>query len=230
MALVGIGAIFGACQIAFGLNPGGINWGVLQAIGVANFVTLLVIGFSSELRLAVGLLMLAGYQLLLDHFWLETVLLSPHGGIHGAISWAAMLILGTVLADLYHSSGTRHRLVLWLCMLLVGAGIALSTWAPVSKPRVSSSYVLIGLGCSALLFMIFATLTDHLHLRSSLLIACGRNPLLLYLIHQGMLGLFVLPGIPGWYAEAPPLLMLTQVGAAAWIGWELDRRRLYFTL
>ncbi len=234
MALVGIGAIFGTFQIGFGMNPGGVNWGVLQAIGVANFLTLLAIGLPVGVRLALGLALLGGYQALLDRFWLDVVLASPHGGIQGAMAWTAMLMLGTVLADQYHSGGGRRALLPWLGAALLVAGMLLTAWVPVSKPRVSASYVLIALGVSTLLFMLFAYLTDRLDLRSPLLMACGRNPLALYLIHQVMLGLVVLPGIPGWYAEAAPPLVLIQlaamVGAIGWIGRELDRRGWYFTL
>ncbi len=234
MALVGIGSILSAGEIAFGLNPGGIDWGVLQAIGVANFMTVLVIGRSAKVRLAVGLLLLWAYQLLLDRYWVGIVLLSRHGGIQGSLAWTAMLILATVLADLFHSPPHGWKIHALVSTLVLVAGLGLSTWVAISKNRVTASYVLITLGVSGLLFMVFYMLTDHLRLRSSLLTACGKNPLLLYLIHQVLLGLFVLPNNPAWYAAAPLWLVVLQatalVGALGWIGVELDRRKLYFTL
>jgi len=234
MALVGIGSILGAGQIAFGLNPGGVNWGVLQAIGAANLLTLLVIGLACELRLALGLLLLWGYQFTQDRFWLESVLNSPHGGIQGVLAWAAMMILGTVLADLFHGDGRGRDLYPWAAAVMLAVGIGLAVWVPVSKNRMSASYVLITLGISALLFLAFHLLTPRLNLHVPLLVACGRNPLLLYLIHQVLLGLLVLPALPAWYAQAPPPLMVLQaaalLGAVAWIGRELDRQHIYFTL
>ena len=77
---------------------------------------------------------------------------------------------------------------------------------PVSKNRVSASYDLITLGFSGLIFSIFY-LADF---RLGFFAAWGMNPLLLYLLSFLVTGLFVLPGVPLWHAQAPLWLVGIQ--------------------
>ena len=160
----------------------GRTWGhflrrflAIIGIGAAGILSLPALALGPPWRALVGLLLLGLYQALLGAFWLPTVLHSPHGGLQGSLSWGAMLILATALA--------------------------LAFLAPVSKTRVSASYVLISLGA---------------------------NPLFLYVMHYLLLGLFVLPGVPRWHAEAPTALVVAQaafiVGALSVFAWLLARR------
>ncbi len=64
-----------------------------------------------------------------------------------------------------------------------------------------------------LLFWVFHLLVDRLQWRPSWLVAPGKNPLLIYLLQYVLLGLFVLPGIPWWYTQAPVWLIIVQATA-----------------
>lgn len=233
-ALAGIGFLMVVAEGWVVPLEGGINWGVLQAIGASGLVALLVIRLPTGVRLAAGLALLGVYQVLLDKFWLPIVLRSPHGGAQGSLGWSAMLILATVLADLYHDAPCRRKPYVWASFATLALGIALSLAVPVSKHRVSASYVLISLGVSGLLYWAFNFIEEHLHLRLPVLSAWGRNPFLLYLLHYALLGVYFLPGIPAWYAEAPPWLVVLQasalVAALSWIAWFLRTRDLVFAL
>ncbi|MCL1855676.1 MAG: DUF1624 domain-containing protein, partial [Clostridia bacterium] len=59
LALIGLGTVFSA---GGGLVSQYTSWGVLQAIGIAGLLTLLVIPFSTGIRAAAGLGLLAAYQ------------------------------------------------------------------------------------------------------------------------------------------------------------------------
>jgi hypothetical protein len=60
-------------------------------------------------------------------------------------------------------------------------------------------------------FWVFHLLVDRLSWRPSWLAAPGKNPLLIYLLQYVLLGLlFVLPGIPWWYPQASPWLIVVQ--------------------
>jgi predicted acyltransferase len=234
LAIIGLGAIISAGETAIGQNPTGIDWGVLQAIGMAGLVTLLVIRLPSIYRWLIGAGILLAYQLILDHFLLDLTLRSPHGGLFGSLDWAAMMILGTALADLFHSEGRAKKAFPWVSMAVLAVGIALATYSPVSKHRVSASYVLITLGISALLFVLFQWTSEHLHWNSRLLLAWGKNPLILYFLHYLLIGIFFLPGIPMLYAAASLWVVLLEiaillVGISLVALW-MDRKNIIIAL
>ena len=64
LAVLGIGALLSAGQIALNIDTNGVNWGVLQAIGVAGLLTLAVIRLPLWGRAAAGLGLLAGDETL----------------------------------------------------------------------------------------------------------------------------------------------------------------------
>ena len=233
-ALLGIGAFLSAGEIALGVDGQTVNWGVLQAIGVAGLVTLLFIRTNTWVRLAAGLIMLALYQFLLQRFWLDTVLASPHGGLYGAVSWSAMLMLATVLADLFHQPNHGMRNLMLASITALAVAMALTVWFAVSKNRVSAPYVLLSLALSGFLFCGCHVLVDKLKVRLSLLVWWGRNPLVMYVLHMLLLGLMVLPGIPTWYARAPWWLVALQAAGLlailTWAAWSLDRKKRYVSL
>ena len=233
LALVGMGSLLMLGGSLSGVYPSTINWGLLQAIGTAGLLTLPVIRLPPGWRVAIGLGLLALYQALLDSRWLDLVRAAPHNGPWGALSWAALLILATAVADAYQNPTLRRRWAPGVALAALIAGLAASPIIPVSKNRASASYILVSLGLSALIFFGFHILGER-HLQVPVLSAWGRNPLLLYLLHGIMLGVFTLPPIPGWYVDAPSWLILLQasalLGILSWIARWLDRRRWYIAL
>lgn len=224
LSLIGIGAIISAGEVLVGKNASPMSWGVLQAIGVAGIVTLLVIGLPPLARALVGCAVLAAYQLLLDASWLETVLHAEHGGLEGALDWSAMLILATVIADVWRRSRVSELGAAWPSAVSLGAGLLLSAIAPISKNRVSASYVLVSLGASGLLFALTLLVVNRLRLRASYLRWWGVNPLLLYIMHYLLLALVVLPDAPWWHVRASIPLVVAQaaciiavLSVAAWL-------------
>ena len=234
LAIIGLGAIISAGETAVGENLSGIDWGVLQAIGMAGLAALLVIRLPSIYRWLIGAGILVAYQLILDHFLLDLTLRSPHGGLFGALDWAAMLILGTALADLFHGEGRAKKAFPWVSLAILAAGILLAFFSPVSKHRVSAAYVLITLGISALLFLLFHWASDIRNWNTRLLLAWGRNPLVLYFLHYVLIGIFFLPGIPVLYASAPLWLalleMLFLLVVISWVALWMDRRKVVVAL
>jgi predicted acyltransferase len=241
LALLGLGFLLTLGGDLTGVYGSTVNWGLLQALGAAGLMVLVVIRLPLIWRAAVALALLALYQFLLDRIWLADVIAAPHNGPWGALSWGAMLILATVLADLYHGDASvvrdperGRRIYLWISMAVLAAGLALASVVPVSKHRVSASFVLLSLGFSALVFYGFHLLNARTSLRPPVLGAWGRNALLLYLLHGIVIGLFVLPAIPAWYVDASWWLVVVQaaalLGILSAIGLYLDRRKWYWTL
>jgi predicted acyltransferase len=234
LAIIGLGAIISAVETAVGENPSGIDWGVLQAIGMAGLITLVVIRLPSLYRWIIGAGILVVYQIILDTFLLTLTVQSPHGGLFGSLNWAAMLILGTALADLFHDGGRWKNAFPWASFVILAAGIALAFLVPVSKHRVSSSYVLISLGASALLFLLFHWLAGRFNWKARFLVVWGMNPLVLYFLHYLIIGIFFLPGLPFIYQAAPLWLVLLEIvvliGGISLVAYRLDRKKIYISL
>jgi hypothetical protein len=180
----------------------------------------------------VGILVV--YQVVLDHFWLDIVVRSPHGGLLGTLNWAAMLILGTALADLFHSEGRWKKAFPWVSLAILAAGIAMAIFVPVSKHRVSSSYVLVSLGASALLFLLFHMLTGWFNWKGRFLVVWCKNPLVLYFLHYLFVGLAFVPGIPVIYQAVPLWLVLLEmtvlIGGISTVAYWLDRKNIFISL
>lgn len=226
LALIGIGA----------LTPWGYSWGLFQTIGGAGLISLLVIWLPSTVRLIIGAVLLGGYQVLSDKVWMGRVSASSSWcEMEGTLGWAAMLILATVLADWYYDQSRGRKYFILGSVASLGSGIVLSYWVDVSQYFVSASYVLIGLGASGVLFTGFDILAEKLPVRLPLLIAWGKNPLVMYLLHYWIWVLvFLRPLISGWHIEAPLWLIFLQaggfVGLLSLVAWYLDRRGWIFSL
>ena len=214
LAIIGIGAVVTAGQ-AMGPSPDVIlSWGVLQAIGAACLLLLPLAFMPAWVRLAAAIFYLALYQVLLDFLFLVVVIKSNHNGLLGSLSWAGLLLLGTVFADYFHvlkKIGQRLALLLTGGVAAIGLGLFLSLWFPVSKHRASVSYIGICLGISLLVFAFFHILLDGHPGWLQWLQRIGRNPLGLYMVHLLLLGIVVAPGLDIWYAGAPIWLSLIQI-------------------
>ncbi len=233
MAIAGIGAILSAGEIWLKVDNVNINWGVLQAIGVAGLLTLIVIELPLEWRAGIAIAILAGYQYMLDRSWITYVLQAPHGGLPGAISWGGMLMLATVLADLFHDP-PRKKFFLPLSLFTLAAGFAISFLIPISKNRVSISYVLISIGTSAILFYFIDQIVKKFNLHFSFLQSWGKNPIILYILHLLLIGVFYLPDIPAWYNQAAVWLVVLQaiglVGILSVIALWLKKKNVFLSL
>jgi predicted acyltransferase len=177
------------------------------------------------------------YQYLLDQFFLPVIIKSVHNGLAGSLSWAGLLLLGTVFADLFHAFSTFSRRT-WLLVLggilTGGVGLLLSLWFPIAKNRVSVSYIMVSLGFCLLSFAVFHVV---LSLKPGWLCwiqRIGQNPLGLYIAHLLLLGLVVAPGIDTWYAGAPIWLSLIQAAAIfaaiIWLSVFFEKKHLILRL
>ena len=234
LALIGLGFLITLGGVLSGNYPPTANWGLLQALGMAGLITLPFIIIPGKYRWIIGLLLLVFYQFMLDRYWLDEVIHAVHNGPQGALSWGAMLILSTSLADIYYDQGKGKRLYPWVSSLVLMVGILLIYLIPISKHRASTSYILVSLGLSAILFFFFHILDERYQFRFPTLTDWGKNPLLLYSLHGIILALFVIPPYPIWYFEAPLWLVLVQatflIAVLSWIGQYFNRREWFLQI
>jgi predicted acyltransferase len=232
LALVGLGMLFSIGQDRFGLGGGGTPWGTLQSIGVAIVLALPTLWLPVPWRIALAVAGLVGYQILLDAFWLREVLASDNAGLQGSLAWALLLVLATAFGDLH---ATRRRgWFLAVAVALLAEGLAAGGWVPVSKHRMSLSFVLIVAGAAALVFQLFDASKGWPRGDGRLLSAWGRNPLVLYVAHLVLLAVFLVPAAPWWHVEATALLTAVQgvafVAALHALAASLRRRNVIVSL
>ena len=232
MALVGIGALFTLGETSYGFNPHGVQWGTLQALGVASLLSAPLVLVKPVTRLVLALLLAGVYQWALDAFWLEAVLASSHAGIQGALSWTALLTMATVFGDL--AGQRRWRWFAGLAVALGALGVTLAYWFPVSKHRMSVSFDLVVAALAALGFLVSRGGVLWRGGAVPALVTWGKNPLVLYVAHLLALAPLLVPEAPWWHVEAPAWLAVLQVLALlavlhAWARW-LERRGLFFTV
>ena len=101
--------------------------------------------------------------------------------------------------------GTIHYL------FLIALGYLASIFIPISKNRVSLSYVLLASGFCGLLFIGIVFLTDYTKKRVLFLESWGKNPFAIYLFHAFLLAFFYLPPWPWWYTSAAPVVTVIQL-------------------
>ena len=215
LAFIGLGAIFSGVGIYFAPDAG---WGVLQALGVAGLMALAAARLPTLWRALAGLLILAAYQCALAFGMAPMVLEHLHGGFLGALSWGAMLILTTVLIDFYNGDQRKYHASL---LLLAACGAAISPVAPISKPLVSASYLLISVALCGALLSLADLIEKRLHLeeRRDFLCDWGENPLALYLAHYALIGILHLPNLffdpPVWMSLIRTAVMLALLNQMA---------------
>lgn len=224
LALIGIGTILSAGGAVVGQ---GTPWGVLQALGEAGLICLLVIRLPVWGRFVAGAGLLVVYEIVLDRWALDAVLGTVHGGIVGGLSWGALLILATAMADLWRRGIPAFSIGIGAVTVIAAASVLL---VPVSKNRVSLSYVLVTLAIAAIAFLLTDLGARLVPARAGYLAWWGENPLVLYLLHLLVLAVFVLPTAPWWYAGAPLWLAGLQLAAImtglSFVAWWLHRRRV----
>jgi hypothetical protein len=133
---------------------------------------------------------------MLDRTWLDRASTAVHNGPWGALSWAALPIMVTALADLFFDEAKGRRAYPWVALWVTAAGLALVFLIPIGRNRASASYILLSLGPSALIFRGFHLLDTRLNFRSQVLSDWRMNPLVVYLLHGVLIGVLKLPGVP----------------------------------
>ncbi len=235
-SIIGIGCILSAGETLLGQNKSGFDWGVLQAIGTAGLITLPFLLMPDFAVWICGIIILIGYQFFLDSFFLSVVLRSPHGGLFGSIGWSSMMVFASALGRFFHrDEKSKYKIkYLMLSFLILAAGIFLSYFSPVSKNRVSSSYILVSLGISALVFYGFYLLELVFKIKENILSSWGKNPLLLYVLHLILLGFMVFPDNSFWYSNAPWWIVAIQIvlllGVLSGIAVILEKKEITLSL
>ncbi|GEM_PF-3676826 len=167
-------------------------WGALASIGASGIILLLFAGSNTLMRGISAAFMLTAYSLLHQSPGMMDYLdRDIQAGLLGVLSWGAMLLGYSVMADLFYadrankSRGVRgvraHTYEIGLAVL-VALGIAGAVLLPVNKGSASPGYILASMPLSCLAFYL-VSLTETLPApRYPILCWWGKSPLLMYLM------------------------------------------------
>ena len=183
--------------LGFLIYPG-YFWDALTDIGLAGLLALGVIDRSTGLRTVAAFAFLGAYQAIYSLTgygqWVATY--SLNGGPLGPLSWAFILLMGTVCYDILASHDTPR--IATGC-LLWGAGLSLAGWLlkaewpgikeawPFSQYGMSAPYPFFATGLAFLTFLGFHCLCDVARRQLPHLTVLGENPLVLYLTQAALI-------------------------------------------
>lgn len=221
LALVGLGCFLDSSALhrpVFDLN-------VLQLIGLAYFVAVLVYALPLPLRLGVAAGLLFAHAYILTHvavpgvgrgvvtetqnvvaFWNKTYLTRYHlGGLTSLIPTAALALVGTALGDVLRAerlAPARKVAALALVGLLLGAaGWQWGRALPMSKPLWTASFILYTAGWGSVVLALFYAVLDARGWRrwAFPLVVFGSNAIFAY-VAPIVVKIYVLQG---WTVSGP---------------------------
>jgi len=226
LAIIGLGTIFSA---GGAVVEHGAAWGVLQAIGMAGLITLLVIQLPTAIRAVIAFAVLGAYQFLSYKFVGDLIFTGEHGGFIGAVAWGALLILSTVMIDFY-SKGLKPFLISTGVLSLLSVGSIFIV--DISKNRISLSYVLVSVSLSCILYLLVNLLSKVLK-KPWIVSYWGENPTLFYILHLLVMGI---TKIPFELMHRPRTLWLALpinfiiLAAMSLLAWQMHRKNKQFVL
>ena len=214
LILCGLGLVYGFFDLRVSV------WDALLDIGMAGLLALPFMHLGVVARLAAGAVQLALYQALFSYTPYGTWIMehSINGGPLGPLSWAFVLLAGTVAWDLVATA--RPQRILTGCIagtvFFSAAGWMLrSPWPgvksfwPFSQYGMTAPYPLYATGLCFLTILVFFIACDQYKLRFPQLTVLGYNPLVIYIL-QAVLVLAASLTIPE-YAPWPVALVTLLV-------------------
>lgn len=205
------------------------DWGILQAIGLAGLVALPFMELKSSSRIAAALLLIIIHQLAIIPVAQDIIIVSEHGGPIATLGWTSIILISSISGDLLITDNITKSIkdIAILGSSCTIIGLATLLLFSISKPLISSSYIFITTGASALTFILFAYVTDKAHLRIPTLAVLGKNALVIFLFHYIIIK--VLHRVTDKGMELHVLLLLTGVvyGVCFLLAWILERKQIY---
>lgn len=217
-------------------------WDALVDIGFAGILALPFMTRGTVVRAVAAAGYLAVYQALysLTGYGEWTMARSIDGGPLGPLSWAPILLFGTIAYDLI-ATGDGRRIVreclMWGVVLCVAGWALKVAWPgvkaewPFSQRGMTVPYPLYASGLCFLMYLPFYFICDVKGWRIPHLSALGMNPLVIYMVQQALLdmhGTFIVPEESG---VALALLGFAALYLSCYaVAWRLHKDRIIIKL
>jgi predicted acyltransferase len=186
------------------------EWGVLETLGAAGLVALPFMFTRPRWRPVFAVLLVALYELISRlglRAWLVVNDSGHLGGIPGGLTWAGVVLLGSLAGSFVRNRDVHGLRVYCAAIGLagIGAGLLLGRWLPVYKPPVTATYLLLTTGTAAALLLVFSLL----NLRFPLFKVFGVNALAIFMLH-GIVLVTMMERVP--VTGSLPVVVLVLVG------------------
>ena len=200
--------------VLYGPDPVSDMWDALVDIGFAGLLSLPFILSNKWVRIIMAVVYLVSYQMMFifSGYGEWTMKNSIDGGPLGILSWASILLFGTVLMDdLFSESPSRFikKTIIGGAILMI-IGYVISRLEPselwqFSQRSMTMAYPIFASGLSFMVFTAFFWLADQKKIMIPHLTLLGMNPLLIYIVQQIVIAFYggILPKqAPLWQALA----------------------------
>lgn len=185
--------------VLYGPDPVCDMWDALVDIGFAGLLTLPFILTSRRVRISLAFVFLIIFQLIFAYtgYGVWTMQHSIDGGPLGPISWASILLFGTVLMDdLFNTSPStfmKRSLIIGSLLTLLGLGLSYlqpeSLWQ-FSQRSMTMAYPILASGLSFIVFVFFYWLNDLKKIELPHLTMLGMNPLMIYIVQSVLMNFY----------------------------------------
>ncbi|MCC6144163.1 MAG: DUF1624 domain-containing protein [Candidatus Hydrogenedentes bacterium] len=191
LILIGLGILYGGFSFDVGI------WDALTDIGCAGILSLPWMLRPVWMRVAAATAYLAAYQALfsLSGYGEWQMGHSINGGPLGPLSWAFILLMGTVM---YDAVATRRPARIMGTAVAWGIGLSVAGWLlrmewgavkafwPFTQYGMTAPYPVYATGLAFLTVLAFYIVNDKMGIILPQLTALGRNPLALYLLQAAL--------------------------------------------
>jgi len=218
-----------------------LRWGTLQVLGMSGLLFLPFAEVKPLIKLIVGSFYIILHQLLLFTNLNIIIYDSIEGGILGCLSWGAMMIFSSVIAEgLKKDVKWRYFLLGGLFFLIIG--IFASFFWGISRGYMTLPYVFISVGASSVFYYVIYLIFENrgrnpIFKNEKILSPSGKNAFILFLLHIITLYFFY-ETIPFFYYFIPEdmkwlvilLFAVLNTCIILLIGYFLDKKKIYLII
>lgn len=185
--------------VLYGPDPVMDMWDALVDIGFAGLITLPFIMKGKTTRIGFAFALLVLYQLLFVYsgYGTWTMHNSIDGGPLGPISWASILVFGTIQMDYLKEYSTgefvKKSMILGVPLMIFGTGLSFiqpkEIWE-FSQRSMTIAYPIMTSGLSIMTFALFYLVADNWKWKIPHLALLGMNPLVIYILQQVLIAFY----------------------------------------
>ncbi len=185
--------------VIYGPDPVMDMWDALVDIGFAGLITLPFILKSQRTRIVIAFALLIVHQILFVYtgYGVWTMANSIDGGPLGPISWASILVFGTIQMDYLRECQPKEfikkSMILGIPLIILGLGLSflkpMENWE-FSQRSMTLAYPIFASGLSVVTFVAFYLVADIWKLKIPHLVLLGMNPLAIYILQQVLIAFY----------------------------------------